>query len=111
MRKLIIFMFTLGVLLTAGVGSAVAVGHLRHSPEQVQMLHLQDCSLPCWIGIIPGKTRMNEALHLITEVYGKIPGYNISSNGHRILLENSNVDINIVVLPDGFDQDDIVELV
>ncbi len=34
------------------------------------MLHLDDCQLPCWIGITPGKTTVGEAKRRIQEVFG-----------------------------------------
>ena len=33
------------------------------------MLHLTDCELPCWIGIVPGKTTVREARTLVEKTY------------------------------------------
>ncbi|MBZ0304060.1 MAG: hypothetical protein K8J31_30265 [Anaerolineae bacterium] len=40
----------------------------RLSPE-LEILHLQDCQLPCWIGIVPGKTTIGEAETLLRSTY------------------------------------------
>ncbi|MEO8609885.1 MAG: hypothetical protein ABI690_18475 [Chloroflexota bacterium] len=37
--------------------------------KTLEMLHLVDCKLPCWIGIIPGKTTISEARMLIENTY------------------------------------------
>jgi hypothetical protein len=38
-------------------------------PDKVYILHLQDCALPCWIGIVPGTTTIGEARELIQARY------------------------------------------
>jgi hypothetical protein len=37
--------------------------------KTLEMLHLSDCKLPCWVGIIPGKTTFGEARMLIEQTY------------------------------------------
>jgi hypothetical protein len=40
------------------------------SPDKVAILHLNDCALPCWIGIVPGTTTIGAARALIQDQYG-----------------------------------------
>ncbi len=51
------------IILTARL-----IGNLR-TPEAVQILHLTDCRLPCWLGIIPGKTSFDEAAQRVSATY------------------------------------------
>jgi hypothetical protein len=111
MRKTLIFIRIWFVLITSIAGIAVIVGRAQPSSEHVSQLHLTHCVLPCWIGIVPGKTRMDEAFRRLTEVYGNLPGYYISRNSLRILLEAPTLKWNVVVLPDGWHQDTIVQLI
>ena len=50
-----IFPFT---LLLAGV---ILVNYQPPSLEWVELLHLDECEPPCWIGITPGRTTVSEA--------------------------------------------------
>ena len=54
-------------LITA---SLALLGRQQPAPTLVQMLHLTDCALPCWIGIIPGKTTLADARTRIIDVFG-----------------------------------------
>lgn len=59
------------ILLLCAVSIALVV-HTAHStppPTNIAFLHLSDCALPCWIGIVPGKTTISEAQALIQHVY------------------------------------------
>src|SRR5579859_6839184 len=41
------------------------------SDDKITVLRLNDCLLPCWLGIIPGKTTVGEARQLIQAAYNK----------------------------------------
>jgi hypothetical protein len=54
------------------LGLALVISRLQPpSPQSktLEMLHLLDCPLPCWIGIIPGKTTIGETKHLLETTY------------------------------------------
>jgi hypothetical protein len=38
-------------------------------PPQLENLHLNNCQLPCWIGIVPGETTISEAQTLLKKTY------------------------------------------
>ena len=72
-RTLICVLFlTLVCAGTLGVARAVPIA------APVKMLHMDDCHLPCWIGIIPQKTSMTEAKVRLYEVYTHDPDIVIS---------------------------------
>jgi hypothetical protein len=39
--------------------------------DSIAILRLRDCTLPCWIGIIPGQTTIGQARKLIQDTYGR----------------------------------------
>ena len=41
------------------------------------MLHLDECELPCWIGIVPGQTSLVDAQNQIIRVYGNTSEYRL----------------------------------
>ena len=68
---LLIFIFS------AISGASIWIARQQPAPERVAMLHLTDCQLPCWIGITPGVTTMDEAEQKILRVYGNAPNIKI----------------------------------
>ncbi|HLY25248.1 MAG TPA: hypothetical protein VKQ72_02840 [Aggregatilineales bacterium] len=111
MRTLIYLTGSVIILLTASIGGVNAFEQAQPVSDRLEMLHLTDCVVPCWIGIVPGKTRMNDALQRIKEVYGNTPGYTLSANLLRLRLDNDLTGLSIALLPDDFYQDNIVELI
>ncbi len=86
-----------GVLaFTALIFAARAAGNAQPPPDALAQLHLTDCALPCWIGIVPGETRFDEAVRLVSAVYpqaevtitgqGKAPRFNADTEFGQILL-------------------------
>jgi hypothetical protein len=61
MRWLILRILSVYVMLAALCCIAIVMGRLQPIPRRLAILHLNDCQLPCWMGIIPGQTRFNEA--------------------------------------------------
>ncbi len=60
-------------LFTASIIAAiVVVSRTQAIPPALQALHFKDCELPCWIGIIPGKTTIGEAERNIANTYNAI---------------------------------------
>ena len=77
MRWLLIRMILIVVVLVGAASAAVVIGRQQPVPPRVAMLHLTDCQLPCWIGIIPGVTPMDEARQKLLNLYGNLPAYKI----------------------------------
>lgn len=49
--------------------AALLIGRAQPIPARVALLHLTDCHLPCWIGIVPGRTKFDDALGKIKIAY------------------------------------------
>ena len=75
MRWLITHPLIMLLLVTVATGAALLLGRAQPMPDQLALLHLGDCQLPCWIGIMPGKTTVGEARQRIKDVYGKMSGF------------------------------------
>jgi hypothetical protein len=59
----------LGALMIIVVGAVVILARRQPVPSYLAMLHLNDCNLPCWVGIEPGRTTLNQAVSLIKQTY------------------------------------------
>jgi hypothetical protein len=46
-----------------------AFGAAQPPPEALAYLHLSDCALPCWLGIVPGETYFTTAVERITALH------------------------------------------
>ena len=64
-KRIMLLCFAVILALSA----AVFVGRQKPLPAAFAIYHLSDCKLPCWIGIIPGKTSLGEALARIDSTY------------------------------------------
>jgi len=71
MKRLALLMVLVFLSCAAFIGLALLVGQAQPIPPRVAVLHLTQCSLPCWIGIIPGTTTKEEAVEKVRKVYGK----------------------------------------
>lgn len=70
MRRLLAQLSTITLIFTLTTLAALLIGRAQPTPPRVAMLHLTDCELPCWIGIVPGKTTLFEAWSRLNQVYG-----------------------------------------
>jgi len=64
-RLVVLTMFACMTLIAV----AVYISRVQPLPEKFAFVRLVDCVLPCWIGIIPGKTTIFEARTVIRNVY------------------------------------------
>src|SRR5688572_24925895 len=67
MRRLIFSTTALIVVFSLTAPISILIGRHQPLPERVAMLHLTDCELPCWIGIVPGKTTVGEAVERVKQ--------------------------------------------
>ncbi len=61
------------VVFTALIFGARILGDSQPPKAALAQLHLTDCSLPCWLGIIPGQTRFAEAVERVSAAYPQNP--------------------------------------
>src|SRR5579864_7933293 len=69
MRRVLGFTITGILACFALTGTALIVGRDQPLPERLAMLHLTDCAPPCWIGIVPGVTTIQEARKRVDAIY------------------------------------------
>ena len=114
MRKLLILVLCTCTILAITIWGLRRIGQQTISPAIAQ-LHLLDCSLPCWIGIIPGSTTVSEAKSKLVAAYSgrselqfKDSGFAdgpVSANAVENAIEGSDfylsVRLNISKLVDG----------
>jgi hypothetical protein len=66
-----------GVLLLCAafvgvIALARLVGGMLPVPQGLQQLHLTDCSLPCWMGIVPGQTRFEDSVQRVMDTFPEL---------------------------------------
>jgi hypothetical protein len=79
--------------------TAILVGHQQQPSTWAQILHLNECELPCWIGIIPGQTTLTEAQQELERVYGDTSVYqlkDIGDSGYKVSFEATGESLHIV---------------
>lgn len=84
------------LVFAALILAARLAGNAQPPAAALVGLHLTDCALPCWIGIVPGVTRFDEAVRLVSAVYpqaevtitgqDKAPRFNADTDFGQILL-------------------------
>jgi hypothetical protein len=58
------------IALVVAAGAFVAAGYAQPPSRWIALLHLNDCAMPCWIGIKPGVSTVGEALQRLNGTYG-----------------------------------------
>jgi hypothetical protein len=71
MQRLIGFSLLLIVVFTPLIVAAQQHGHTAPPPEVVSLLHLHDCELPCWAGIVLRRTTLDEAKQHLLALYSE----------------------------------------
>src|SRR5258707_6670431 len=65
------------LILTVCIALVILLARRQPLPPRLAMLHLTDCELPCWIGITPGVTPVDQVKARIEAVYGDVSTYRI----------------------------------
>jgi hypothetical protein len=73
MRPFLWFGSRLCLALSLTIVAVMIVGRRQPASEGLVLLHLTDCAPPCWIGIVPGQTALNDARYRLGEVFGREP--------------------------------------
>src|SRR5690606_7961956 len=69
MQKLLLYALAIFTVCAFFVGGAQWVGARQPQPALVEGLRLTECALPCWIGITPGQTTMEQAYTRLAEAF------------------------------------------
>src|SRR5688572_4425340 len=66
-----IIQYTLLIMLGAFSVISIALLPVLQRPlaPQLDIYHLHECELPCWVGIVPGETTLGEAQTLLERAY------------------------------------------
>jgi hypothetical protein len=72
---LFLWLSTATLVLTARV-----IGAEQPSSQLVAAMYVDDCTLPCWIGIVPGQATLGEAVARLTSVFD-LPSDSQTING------------------------------
>jgi hypothetical protein len=95
MKKLIRFTGQTWLTAVGIVMMTIWVGRQQQLPSSVAALHLTNCELPCWIGIIPTKTTMAEAEERIKQIFSA----EFTSNKTHLFAEIKKYNFSIIVRP------------
>jgi len=77
--RLLALSLTFALLIAAARG----IGSRQPASDILAQLHLTDCALPCWLGIMPGKTTSDEAVRRVTAAY---PPYDVTIQDTQIFV-------------------------
>jgi hypothetical protein len=77
MRRLILCTLGIWVLFVLVLSASVIIGRQQPNSRRSAILHLLDCDVGCWLGIVPGRTTINEANQKLKEVFGDSPEYSL----------------------------------
>jgi len=69
MRTLLLALLVVWAWFAALIGGALLVGRGQPESPLIERLHLSDCALPCWIGILPGETPTGRAMQRFAETF------------------------------------------
>ncbi len=81
-------------ILSISIGGMLFIGRSLPESPRLAMLRLNDCALPCWIGIVPGVTPLNEAEARIYQVYVQ-PEYTVQREreGLHVIRNSDGADL------------------
>jgi len=113
MRRLIAGSLFLTIVFVLMTGATLLVARAQPPTDRVAMLHLDECHLPCWIGITPGKTTVAEAKQRLQEVFGTSLVFTLDDARQHwtdvlITFPNNNQHFNVSV-GDGQPRNNILE--
>jgi hypothetical protein len=83
-RLILIPAMILSMVITAGVGTAVVAGRER-PVERLAVLRFGECPPPCWVGVMPGETSLNDAIARLKVAFAN--DFEVSA---RMISPNSN---------------------
>jgi hypothetical protein len=80
--RLITFALLGTVALALLVGAAILYGLGQPPSNWAALLRLDDCQLPCWVGIQPGTTTLEQARERVRLAFGDSPAYTLEDFGN-----------------------------
>lgn len=78
------------VLCACAVGMVLAIGQRQPLSDELALLHLTDCAPPCWIGITPGITTLDEAKIRIQKTYRNSASFIYDIDGVTAVIKSQD---------------------
>jgi hypothetical protein len=76
--KLISLAVGLWFLALIVITSSTLIGVQQPHSWSIEFFHLDSCKPPCWLGIVPGKTSLDEAKAIVEQAYGNSSDYSLT---------------------------------
>jgi hypothetical protein len=83
MPRLFLTLLPLYTLLFLLIIAAIFTGHQQSPSAWAQLFHLDDCELPCWIGIVPGQTTLIEGQQQVERLYDNSSMYSLEEQDYQ----------------------------
>src|SRR5260221_10448323 len=71
------WLFFLLIIMLALISGTNAIARQQPLPQVVTRLNLTECQLPCWSGIVPGTTRIEDISPQLTTRFNDSTGYTL----------------------------------
>jgi hypothetical protein len=96
MRKFLTWVFAICLSLSCVIWLFITIGKNAPLPPYVTSLHFDQCHLPCWVGIVPGETSIQEARALVTKAFAT-PNFQVTENqfGARIIEQSQSLTVDV----------------
>ncbi len=85
MKRLVLWSLLLTVTISLVITAIILLGEQQPLPNNVALMRFTACELPCWIGIVPGKTPINQAQSILHTVFEPSANFQIDSIGNSPL--------------------------
>jgi hypothetical protein len=89
MRRLVSVLVILNLLFVTGILFARLIGQTQPLSNSIARLHLTDCVLPCWAGIVLGETKVDTGIEQLRKAFS-LHDYNHSYTIERSLSDSSS---------------------
>jgi hypothetical protein len=118
MRRRLSLLLVLVAVLVVMAGVARVAGQHRPAPTLMATLRLADCAPPCWIGIVPGQTTIEDARLRMMAVYGGQPDqYILDFDGGMprgllwASLDNARESVGVIWITIDAQSDNVVDVI
>jgi hypothetical protein len=80
-RPIRVYALSLTLTLALLICAALLVGLRQPPSDWARLLRLDECALPCWVGIQPGTTSLDDAQAKVRQAYGDETAYTLEDFG------------------------------
>ncbi len=98
MRRFLVWVSGLTALFALLIVTIEAISG-AYPPPALAALHLTDCQLPCWLGITPGQTTLDQAVYRIQTAYPQAT-LNVNRSAASFVVRGNSTRLAINVFAD-----------